>query len=356
DVYGSLTDRQRKSLKTIEESGRHLLDLINDILDLSKIEAQQMDLNFSSVDMERVSQASLRMVREMAKRKNIKISNTIDEAPATIRVDERRLKQILVNLLNNAVKFTPEGGRVGVEITGDKDQKVVHFTVWDTGIGISPEDQKRLFRPFVQIDSRLSRKYSGTGLGLSLVARLTELHQGSVSLTSEAGQGSRFTVTLPWQEQDVPAVAPERETLILETPVIAPPVTNQHVILMAEDNEANISSYGDYLRLRGYQLVVARNGLEAVDMARTINPDLILMDIQMPEMDGLEATQQIRNEPNLANTPIIALTALAMAGDKERCLAAGANAYLSKPIALKRLINEIEGQLDARLKPNADVS
>lgn len=351
DVYGPLTERQRKSLETIEESGRHLLVLINDILDLSKIEAQQMELTFGSVGLDGVSQASLRMVKELAKRKNIKLFNTATNAPASIRADERRLKQILVNLLNNAVKFTPDGGQVGLEITGDEAHKVIHFTVWDTGIGIAPEDQQRLFQPFVQIDSRLSRKYSGTGLGLSLVARLTEMHQGSISLTSAEGQGSRFTITLPWQKPDVPTIAPRTDTLL--TPEHVTPVVensnNQYTVLMAEDNEANILSYGDYLRLRGYHLVIARNGREAVELARDIKPDLILMDIQMPEMDGLEAIQRIRTEPDLVHTPIIALTALAMAGDRERCLAAGANAYLSKPISLKRLINEIEKQLEARL-------
>ena len=199
-VYGPLNDKQSRSLRTVEQSGRHLLSLINDILDVSKIEAGKVELEIGSVSVEAVSQASLGLIKQAAHEKRITVNADFDNAPMTIQADERRLKQILVNLLTNAVKFTPEGGAMGLEVSGDAGEGMVHFSVWDTGIGISQEDMAKLFKPFVQLDSSLSRQHSGTGLGLALVSRLTESHGGRVSLESKEGQGTRFTVSLPWEE------------------------------------------------------------------------------------------------------------------------------------------------------------
>ena len=195
---GPLNEHQLKSLRTIEESGRHLLSLINDILDLSKVGAGKLELQLEPVAVDMVCQASLMFVKQAAVKKRIRVSFDGSRSPATILADQRRLKQVLVNLLSNAVKFTAEGGQIGLEVTGDPEWQVVHFAVWDTGIGIAQEDLRRLFKPFVQLDSSLARQYEGTGLGLALVTRLTELHGGSVSVDSQPGQGSRFTVTLPW--------------------------------------------------------------------------------------------------------------------------------------------------------------
>jgi len=197
-TYGQLNERQHTTLQYIEESGRHLLALINDILDVSKIEAGQMQLETGPVSVESVAQASLQFVRQSAFKKQIKVNLSIDSPLTPIEADERRLKQILVNLLNNAVKFTAEGGTIGLEVVADSDNRMTHFTVWDTGIGIAPEDMERLFQPFIQLDARLARSYTGTGLGLTLVQRMTEMHGGRVSVESEVGQGSRFTVSLPW--------------------------------------------------------------------------------------------------------------------------------------------------------------
>jgi len=348
EVYGPLNERQRKSLHTIEESGRLLLALINDILDVSKIEADKVELEIGPVSVETICQASLGLIKQEAHRKQLKVSSNLEDAPATIQADQRRLKQILVNLLSNAVKFTPEGGEIGLEVVGDAEREAVHFTVWDTGIGISPEDMKRLFEPFVQLDSSLTRQYTGTGLGLTLVHRLTELHGGGVTVKSEVGKGSRFTVSLPWRKGDEGKRGrqkdKETESLLhLIPPSAAHPVT----ILLAEDNEESLTTLSDYLRMRGCRVIVARNGLEALKRAREERPNLILMDIQMRKMDGLEATRRIRADPDpqVAGIPIIALTALAMPGDRERCLEAGANEYLSKPVSLKRLVTAIEAQL-----------
>jgi PAS domain S-box-containing protein len=198
EVYGPLTERQRKPVKGMTESGQHLLSLINDILDLSKLEAGKVMLNLVPVNVEELCQASMRLARSQAVQKKLSLSLTLDSLVTTVRADERYLQQILVHLLGNAVKFTPPGGALGLEVKGDTGSQLVSFTVWDKGIGIPPEKRSLLFKPFTQLDGSLSRQYGGTGLGLALVARLTEMHGGTVSLESEPGAGSRFSVTLPW--------------------------------------------------------------------------------------------------------------------------------------------------------------
>jgi len=352
-LYGPLNKRQHKSLRSIEKSGRHLLALINDILDVSKIEAGKLGLEIGPVSVELVCQASLGLTKQIAQKKRLKVSSSFDSAVEIVQADQRRLKQILVNLLSNAVKFTPEGGAISLEVVGDVEREAVHFTVWDTGIGISPEEMERLFQPFVQLDSSLSRQYTGTGLGLALVRRLTELHGGGVSVESEVGKGSRFTVSLPWQGP-AGAVEPVGEPELAEagTPLAVGaaqrPEAERPLILLAEDNEESINTIQDYLLAKGYRVVVARDGAEAIERAREERPELIVMDIQMPGMDGLEATWRLRADAaqSVATVPIIALTALAMPGDRERCLAAGANEYLSKPVSLKGLVKVIEVQLN----------
>ncbi len=354
---GPLNEHQLRSLRTVHGSGYHLLDLINDILDLSKIEAGRLELQLDWVPVEPLCQASLLFVKQVAHKKRISVSLTLADKSLGVQVDTRRLKQILVNLLSNAVKFTPEGGQVGLEVATDDKRQVVCFTVWDTGIGIAQEDIARLFKPFVQVDSSLSRQQEGTGLGLALVSRLAELHGGSVAVESDdvPGRGSRFTVTLPWQrppkavEAGRPAEAVPEATVVQHAPVVEDtpprPGAEPPLVLLAEDNEATLFAMVDYLEDKGYRVVVARHGAEAIDRARQERPALILMDAQMPVMDGLEATRRIRADPELAGIPIIALTALAMRGDRERFLAAGATDHLTKPVSLNVLIQAIEAQL-----------
>ena len=345
NLLGPLTEKQLRYVCNIETSGRHLLSLINDILDISKIEAGKMVLNIEPAFLKEVCQSSLNFIKQLALKKRLHMVTDFDATIKMVQLDSRRLKQILVNLLGNAIKFTPEGGEIGLSVVGDAAQEVVHLTVSDTGIGIAEYDMKKLFQPFMQIDSGLSRHYEGTGLGLALVRRLAEMHGGSVSVTSEVGKGSRFLVSLPWRE-------PTRQEMIaLADSEYISPVTNQPIsrtlhnklILLAEDNEDNIRSISEYLLLKGYRIIVARNGAETIERAKEEKPNVILMDIQMPVMDGLEAIKRIRaDDTKLAKVPIIALTALAMPGDKERCLAAGADKYLSKPVQLKQLVNLIE--------------
>lgn len=345
-TFGPLNERQLKFAKNIEESGAHLLAVINDILDLSKVEAGKMELEIGPVSIEAVCEASLRMIRQLALKKQLQVAETVIDQVAEIHADERRLKQMLVNLLSNAVKFTPEGGQIGLEVRGDEAEQVVHFTVWDTGIGIAPNDLKRLFQPFVQLDSRLSRQYSGTGLGLSLVFRMAELHGGSVSVESEVNQGSRFTFSLPWTKLVRGANSAEEASPETSLTRLALAQNGQpYRILLADDNEDNIGLFQDYLQAIGFQVIVVRNGKEAIERIQEEQPHLILMDIQMPVMDGLEATRRLRADAMLAPIPIIAVTSLAMPGDRERCLEAGANDYLSKPVHLDKLVKTIKAQL-----------
>ena len=354
-LYGPISDDQQEPLRTIIDSGQHLLALISDILDVARIGAGKLELNTTALQVESICQASLDLVKPLAEKKQLEIHVNIDSEAHTLQADERRLKQILVNLLSNATKFTPIMGRIGLEVSIDKELKAMLFTVWDTGIGISEQDLKHLFKPFSQLDSRLSRQYGGTGLGLSLVYHMSEMHGGSVSVQSQLGQGSRFTVSLPWssniqiqaqpiESKSIPTTTTTSESLLsFSTPT---PTTEdsskQPLILLAEDNESNILIFSKCLQVKGYRVIVARDGSTAMQMARTERPNLILMDVQMPGMDGLEATRRLRADDTMADIPIIALTALAMPGDRERCLAAGVNDYLSKPVNLKELIRLVK--------------
>ena len=198
EFYGQLIPKQVEALRSVDTSSRHLLALINEILDLAKIESGKLQIQIEPAAVDMICQMSLQMVAESAIAKRITISVTRDPQVAIVRADGRRLMQILINLLSNAVKFTPEGGVVGLEVRGDQAQQAVTFTVSDTGIGIAEADLPRLFQPFTQIDGGLNRQYGGAGLGLALVYRLTQAHQGSVAVESTLGQGSRFSVTLPW--------------------------------------------------------------------------------------------------------------------------------------------------------------
>ena len=351
-ISGPLNERQLHLLSNIEASGRHLLMLINDILDLSKVEAGRLDLQIETVTVVDVCQSSLMFVKEQALKKMLQLGFQLDDQGAEMEADPRRLKQMLVNLLSNAVKFTPANGHVRLDVTTDAEAGVIRFAVQDNGIGIAPENLAQLFQPFKQLDSSLNRQHEGTGLGLALVRRLVELHGGSVTVESALGQGSCFTLSMPYRlaqalEETPPDTAlangettsdPLRSAL---APERQPPPTDAR-ILLADDSEINLQIVRDYLQDKGYVVVIARTGHEVLDQAEAFRPDLILMDVQMPEMDGIEAIQRLRARPDGAATPIIALTARAMAGDRERCLSAGASVYLSKPVSLKGLVTMIE--------------
>ncbi|MGZ9225123.1 MAG: hybrid sensor histidine kinase/response regulator, partial [Anaerolineales bacterium] len=350
-----LSPYQQKSIRVIESSGNHLLELINDVLDLSKVEAGKLDYFPEVIAVEAICRTSLAFVKEAAVKKSIALGYEPTLQISNMYADPRRLKQILINLLNNAVKFTPKNGTVTLQVTGDVERDRVQFSVMDTGIGIAAEDLKKLFKPFTQLDSRLNREYEGTGLGLALVQKLTNLHGGSVAVESEVGKGSRFTINLRWGKDmvDQQAILKADGGPMLkktENPLNNPLQTPlaKGIVLLAEDNLSNTFTVRDHLENHGYQVVVALDGLEALEKAEEVQPHIILMDIQMPVLDGLEAICRLRTDPRFASTPIIALTALAMPGDRERCLEAGANEYMSKPVSLKALVKTVENMLNPR--------
>ncbi|WP_216351395.1 PAS domain S-box protein [Leptolyngbya sp. 'hensonii'] len=361
-IFGPINDRQQQVLNIIEHSGNHLLELINDILDLSKIESGKLELQISTISIKDLCEESLIVVRQAALKKEIQLSCHIPEDIGSIQADDRRLRQVLINLLNNAVKFTPAGGSVRLEVTrvppaittamGEPEQAYltqasIIFSVTDTGIGIAPENLYKLFQPFVQIDSKLNRQHSGTGLGLALSRRIVDLHGGEITVQSQLGQGSCFTFQIPDQPPSPsPNIRPPRQPSDLSPASETDPEgLRSTLILLAEDNEANVQTVSAYLQSYGYRLILARNGEDAIAQAKAHQPNLILMDIQMPNMDGITAIQHLRKEQDLIQVPIIALTALAMPGDRERCLEAGANEYLTKPVSLRQLVALIQDLL-----------
>ena len=348
EVYGTLTEKQLQSLTTIHSSGKHLLSLINDILDLSKIESGKEQLDLCCIDISYLCNASLELIKEQASEKNIQLNSQIETGLGCVELDERRIKQVLINLLNNAVKFTPDGGEVTLRVWGEPQEERIIFRVTDTGIGIKPENMNKLFESFVQIESRLSRRYGGTGLGLALVKNIIELHGGSISVTSEVNKGSQFTVIIPWKK----TINLNSET---ELSMANPGLSINHsqsLILIVEDNDRDRLRMSDYLKNQGYKLIFAQNIFEAIKIAQEQKPSLIIIDLQIPPMERLTAISRIKRERKIASIPIIALTSLIMPGDREKYLAAGVNEYLTKPVNLTKLVSNIEKQLAKNLNNN----
>lgn len=347
-VHGSINQKQSQSIETIHSSGQHLLNLINDILDVSKIESGKFELHPESISVQLICESSLTFIKQLALKKSIKVEYNPSPSASAIFADPIRLKQILVNLLSNAVKFTPENGNIKLEAWKDARSDQFEFSITDSGIGITPEDQQKLFKSFVQLDSGLARQHEGSGLGLALVRQLVEMHGGSVGVKSEPGKGSCFHFTIPARSTEIqaknklPAQLNPEETEAAQRNGTAR-------ILVVEDSATNMMITSEYLSAKGYQILEAHNGLEAIKYAHEQHLDLILMDIQMPGISGIETIKQLRAEPKFASLPIIALTALAMPGDRELCLEAGATEYLSKPVSLKKLIEVIGNLLNKQI-------
>ena len=347
---GPLAEPQARAVGMIQESGRHLLALITDILDVSKIGAGRLDLALGWVDLRRVCEAALALVTPSAVQKRHTLSLEAPAGRTLFRADERRLKQVLVNILGNAVKFTPTGGSIGVEALADEARGEVRIAIRDSGPGIPSEARSRLFHAFVQLDSRLAREHEGSGLGLVLVDRLVALHGGHVELESEPGRGSLFTVVLPWVRHDAEASDPrklEAEPGPARRPAPGEDATPGARVLLVEDNDTQRALFSEALNARGFLVGVARNGAEALELAAAFDPDLVVMDVQMPGMDGLEATRRLRATRSLRETPVLALTALVMPGDQERCREAGVDEYLAKPVSLEALAEAV-GRLARR--------
>jgi PAS domain S-box-containing protein len=353
-VYGELNQKQMGAIKTIDDSGHHLLELINDILDLAKIEAGKLELDFSHFSILDVCRASLQLTKGMAGKKHQVVRFTPPSEPILAYADSRRVKQILVNLLSNAIKFTPERGELGLEVCTNRESETLQLIVWDKGVGIKEESLPRLFKPFTQIDGRLSREYAGTGLGLSMVQRLVALHGGDIQVESMFGEGSRFIVTLPWSpDSSIPVQIASLENGMTGADLISRSLSPDLPLLaVVDDNEATLQMIADFFELLDFRVVKLNSGRGLIEKIASLRPDLILMDIQMPGMNGLEVIHWVRahEDPLVAAVPVIAVTALAMPDDRTRCLLAGADEYMSKPVKFQELHILINKLIDARRK------
>jgi signal transduction histidine kinase/DNA-binding response OmpR family regulator len=338
---------QRDQVEIAQRCAYSLLDLLNDILDLSKIEAGRMILEKVPFDLRAVAEDSVRAQGSKAQQKGVQIHFEYVGDAVSVTGDPLRLRQIVANLLSNAIKFTDKGSvRVRQSLIAAADgQLTMLLDVVDTGAGIPAEKVPLIFEKFTQADSSISRKYGGTGLGLAITKRLVELQGGQIRVESRVGRGSTFTVEIPFEAAPVtePAVESPRE------PQRAIPASKQARLLLVEDNAVNQRVVLAMLRKKNFAIDVANNGQEALDKLGAANEpyNLILMDVQMPVLDGLETTRAIRRNPNWDYLPIIAMTAHAMIGDRERCLQAGMNAYISKPVQQAGLITVIEQYLES---------
>ncbi len=352
--FGILSDEQRDYVADILSSGRHLLELINDILDLSKIEAGKMKLSLEVFELGPVVEEAMSLLRVEAGRKHIELCSEVPDQAFEVHADRSKIKQILYNLLSNAVKFTPPAGRVVLRAGSEMGR--LTLAVSDTGIGIKPEDQERIFQAFTQVDASYSRKYQGTGLGLTLVKKFVEMHGGRVTLESRYGEGSTFSFTIANRpprdtlaiDDSEPAPSDDRGSpALLSAPraLVAATGGEGDLILIVEDNPINLKLVSELLKGRGYRVVESATGEEALDALKFIRPDLILMDIQLPGMDGLQVARTLRDDPELRGIPVVALTAHAMKGDEARAHDAGCVGYIPKPIDITRFPEQVAGFL-----------
>jgi signal transduction histidine kinase/CheY-like chemotaxis protein len=341
-VSGPLTADQRKYLEIITRNGQTLLRLIDDILDLSRIESGHLEVDTEDVDLAPQVTAIVEALSPLAMAKDLDLSVRLPDRLPLVRCDVDRVRQILTNLIGNAIKFTDTGT---IRVTAESNSSAVAIRVIDTGIGIPESQLGRIFEEFVQVDQTLARRQGGTGLGLAIASRLARLMGGGISASSVRGSGSRFTLTLPRaaegaEKQNVSGLS----TTATETVDDSSPEAYAHdarqataTVLIVEDNEDNLFTLREMLAPLAFELVTASTGRQAIDYCRRRLPDLVIMDVQMPGMSGLQATGAIRALPGGAAVPILALTAQAMKGDRERILSAGCDAYLPKPVAPKEL-------------------
>jgi signal transduction histidine kinase/CheY-like chemotaxis protein len=333
-----LNHEQREYAETIRSCGDLLLNVINDVLDFAKIESGKLELEFRSTDLLESAHAVMKIVAPLAARKKLEIGlREEQDAKGRWITDPTRLRQILLNLVNNAVKFT-ENGHVWIDIgvcETSNSSAQIQFSIHDTGIGIAPTQMTQLFRPFSQADSSTSRRFGGTGLGLAICQRLVDSMGGKIWVESSLGVGSTFYVRLPMQRE----ISKSAETSLEKSALPAHLAQNYPLrILVAEDNLVNQKLIQRLLGKLGYDAVVVSSGKQALDILMSTPFDLVLMDIQMPEMDGLDATRKIRSAASVQQPTVVAMTAGALTADKEACLSAGMDDYIAKPIALEKLV------------------
>ncbi|MES2769802.1 MAG: HAMP domain-containing protein [Bdellovibrionota bacterium] len=356
----NLSNEQVKFASTVHSAGQDLLALINEILDLSKVEAGKMPINPKAVPLAEIQDYLEQTFRPVAEHKGLEFMVDVDKSlPKNMFTDENRLQQILKNLLSNAFKFTEKGSvrleiGVGHKREGDKSTKNknnIMFKVTDTGIGIPSDKQKLIFEAFQQADGTTSRKYGGTGLGLTISREIARLLGGFIEVESEPGQGSSFILTLPLKFTGIDSsptnYVEEPMTIVEDVPLDAD--FTGYNILIIDDDLRNIFALTTILKSRGMNVVFAENGKEGIKtLKQNANTNLILMDMMMPEMDGLEATREIRKLKEFEQLPIISLTAKAMKGDREKCLQAGASDYITKPVDEQHLLSIMYNWLKVR--------
>ena len=355
-LVGTMTDQQRGFIGDIFNSGKHLLSLINDILDLSKVEAGKMILDLEPIEVSSLLSNSLSIVREKAAARGILVAMVADEGLGSIKVDVRKVKQIIYNLLSNAVKFTPEGGTVTLRarqisraevglvprpgngrsfpLADNEFTEFLEIGVSDTGLGISSEGLEGLFKPFSQIDSGLSRKFEGTGLGLAMVKLLAELHGGSVAVGSEVGDGSCFTVWLPLRtaEGGLPGLARASAASVIAVPAGAP------TALVVEDDFNAADLIRVQLEAEGFEVLHAASGEAALVLALHQPLSLITLDINLPNMNGWEVLNRLKQMPALSGVPVVIISIVA---DRSKGIALGAAAVMQKPISRKELCESL---------------
>ncbi len=336
-MFGDLNVKQEEYLDDVLSSGRYLLSLINDILDLSKVEAGRMELELGTFDLRQLLEGSLVMVKERAQAHGITLSLETADDVDTLTGDERKVKQVLFNLLSNAVKFTPDGGKVGV--TATRADAMVQVAVWDTGVGIPADDQQRIFEEFQQVGQGLAGKTEGTGLGLTLAKKFVELHGGTIWVESTPDRGSTFTFTLPIGSaaSHVPLPAVQEDTA-RDWERVVEPGSMRPLVLVVEDDPRGADLLHIYLSEAGYSVDVARDGAEGLEKVRQLDPAAVVLDILLPKLDGWAFLTQIKADPVTRAVPVIIVSII---DQKGKGFAMGAADYLLKPVQKDDLLRTL---------------
>jgi CheY-like chemotaxis protein len=321
-MFGDLNDRQEEYLRDILSSGKHLLELLNEILDLSKVEAGRMELELTTFSVRGVIEQTIALVRERAALHGITLTVDIEPGLDQVECDELRFKQVVLNLLSNAVKFTPDGGHVTVRTT--TTERWLTVTVTDDGVGIPPEDTERIFEAFHQGRRGASRE-EGTGLGLTLCRRIVALMGGELTLQTEVGVGSTFGFTIPLRGADGPGDQGGRDA-------------SDPVVVVIDDDRASLDLMSAYLDGQGVQVVRARDGKEGLESIRRRRPAAALLDSRLPDLDGWQVLHELRTDPRSAKLPVIVVS---IVDERPRGLAAGATEYLIKPVGRDALLDAL---------------
>ncbi len=342
--YGPLTPEQTPAVQQVQRAGHQLLTVINDVLDLSKIEAGRMEVSMARMDVAEPVEQACFLVTATARDHSIRLVNRVKARATFALADPDRLRQVLINLVSNAVKFTPDGGTVTIDASSAGGW--VRVAVTDTGIGIAPAARPKLFAPFMQLDSGSARRFSGTGLGLSICKRLVELMGGTIDFTSELGKGSTFFFML--EEADRRAVPTPLLGIPTVRRTVAPPPSSSGgegtglLVLLIDDHAVNRAVVRAMLQRTACEVIEVGDAATGLRAARERAVAVILIDIEMPELDGLSATLMLKQDPSTSDIPVIAVSAHAMAGDAAKSLAAGCIAHVTKPVSSARLYEAMD--------------